>query len=142
MQIREFTWDDYEAALALWTRLDMVMPELDNRQALAGCVECNPGLFLVGTDLGPAGERLVATVIGTFDGRRGYLYHMAVDPDCRRQGYGQAILEEMLHRLWARGARKVLLRAHYQNSGAIAFYESMGLSLAHHIVGMSIVRPA
>ena len=117
----------------------MWKPAIDSPEALAGCLAANPGLFLVADDPAAAG-RIVGTTIGTFDGRRGYLYHVAVDPDYRRQGIGQTLMQEVLARLWARGAVKILLRAHCENHGAIAFYESLGLQVDEHIVGMSIER--
>ena len=86
MDIREFVWDDYDAARALWDRLDMTKPNIDNRAALGACLARNPGLFLVADDGAPS--RLVGTVIGTFDGRRGYLYHVAVDPRLAPAGRG------------------------------------------------------
>lgn len=135
MDIREFDWDDYDAVYALWERLHMVKPAIDSRVALAGCLERNPGLFLVAvaSDGHPAG-----TVLGTFDGRRGYLYHVAVDPAYRRQGIGRALITEIMQRLRARGAVKITLRVARENHSAIAFYRSVGLDADEHVLGMSI----
>ena len=135
MDIREFDWADYDAVYALWERLHMTKPSIDSRVALAGCLERNPGLFLVavGRDGRPAG-----TVLGTFDGRRGYLYHVAVDPAYRRQGIGRALMIEIMQRLRARGAVKITLRADRENHSAIAFYRSVGLAADEHVLGMSI----
>jgi ribosomal protein S18 acetylase RimI-like enzyme len=135
LDIREFTWADYEAVYALWDRLHMTKPNIDNRVALAGCLERNPGLFLVAVapDGHPAG-----TVLGTFDGRRGYLYHVAVDPAYRRQGIGRALMTEIMDRLRARGAVKITLRVARENQSAIAFYRSVGLDADEHVLGMSI----
>jgi ribosomal protein S18 acetylase RimI-like enzyme len=136
--IRDFAWDDYDAALALWDRLAMTKPNIDNRDALRACLARNPGLFLVADDGAPA--RLVGTVIGTFDGRRGYLYHVAVDPDWRRRGIGRALVKEALRRLWALGAPKVTLRVHAHNHEAIAFYRMLGLRVDDQVAGVSIER--
>ena len=135
MDIREFAWDDYDAVYALWERLHMLKPSIDSRVALAGCLERNPGLFLVAVapDGHPAG-----TVLGTFDGRRGYLYHVAVDPAYRRQGIGRALMTEIMDRLRARGAVKITLRVARENHSAIAFYRSVGLDADEHVLGMSI----
>ena len=135
MDIREFAWADYDAVYALWERLHMLKPSIDSRVALAGCLERNPGLFLVA--VAPDG-RLVGTVLGTFDGRRGYLYHVAVDPAYRRQGFGRALMTEIMDRLRARGAVKITLRVARENQSAIAFYRSVGLDADEHVLGMSI----
>ena len=135
MDIREFDWDDYDAVYALWDRLHMLKPAIDSRVALAGCLERNPGLFMVAVALDgrPAG-----TVLGTFDGRRGYLYQVAVDPAYRRQGIGRALMTEIMQRLQDRGAVKITLRVARENVSAVAFYRSVGLDADEHVLGMSI----
>ena len=139
MPIREFQPDDYPAVRALWEHLAMYRPEMDTPAALARCVAQNPGLFLLASD--PADPaRIVGTVIGTFDGRRAYLYHVAVHPDYRRHGYGRALLTAVLDRLWAAGAPKVTLRVNADNHTAIAFYRSLGLLPDDQVLGMSVVR--
>jgi ribosomal protein S18 acetylase RimI-like enzyme len=124
---------------ALWDLLAMVHPDEDSPAALEACARRNPGLFLVATD--PAAPAaIVGTVIGTYDGRRGHLYHVAVHPDHRRARHGQALLREVLQRLWAAGATKMTLRVAHDNESAIAFYRSCGLSLDEHVHGMSAKR--
>ena len=67
--IREFAWDDYPAVVELWTAVfGGIKPEY-TRPRLAGTLARNPGLFLVAEEAGA----VVGTVLGTFDGRRGYL---------------------------------------------------------------------
>ena len=139
MVTREFAWPDYDAVYALWERLDMLKPNLDSRAALAICVAHNPGLFQVAEAPGGA---VVATAIGTFDGRRAYLYHVAVDPDYRRQGYGEAVVTAVCTRLWARGAARITLHVHRENAAAIAFYEALGLHVDKYALSMSIERNA
>jgi len=137
--IREFQPADYPAVRALWEGMVMYRPEMDTPTALAACVARNPGLFLVAA--APADPaRIVGTVIGTFDGRRAYLYHVAVHPDYRRHGYGRALLTTVLDRLWAAGAPKITLRVAAANAPAIAFYRSLGLLPDDQVLGMSVVR--
>ena len=64
-------WEGIAAAMPRWP-VDAVL------------LAANPGLFLVAID--PVADRLVGTTLGTFDGRRGQLYHVAVEPAYRRQG--------------------------------------------------------
>ena len=94
----------------------------DTDQSLKLFIEKNPSTCLVIRDNG----RLIGTVLGGFDGRRGYIYHLAVDPDYRGKGYGKALLKRVLQELEALGADKVHLFAFYENRAAAEFYLSQG----------------
>lgn len=134
--IREFTWDDYPAVVALWTAvLGGVKPE-DERPRLADTLARNPGLFLVAEE----GGQIVGTALGTFDGRRGYLYHVAVVPAAQRRGIARALLAEVEARLWALGAEKLHLRTHRDNTGAIAFYRAIGWEPDGHVAHLRKAR--
>ncbi len=135
--IREFTWDDYPAAIALWTAVFGGLKPEDARPALARTVERNPGLFLVAEE---AGE-LVGTVIGAWDGRRAYLYHVAVRPTRHRQGVGRALIAAIAPRIWALGVRTIHLRAAGDNHAAITFYQRLGFTLDTHVPGLRLNRP-
>ncbi len=119
----------------------MYRPAMDTPVALAACVARNPGLFLVGVDPGDP-TLILGTVIGTYDGRRAYLYHVAVHPAHHRHGYGRALVTAALERLWAAGAPKVTLRVAAANTGAIAFYHSLGLLSDSQVLVMSVKREA
>jgi len=70
--------------------------------------------------------RLAGVVIGAWDGRRGWLHHLAVDPGFRRRGIGSALVREVETRLRARGCLKVNLLVFADNSEARAFYRRLG----------------
>ena len=140
MDIREFTWDDYAAVRAIWEAVGMWRPAQDSRGPLAVYLAHNPGLFLVATDPA-AGGRVVGATLGSFDGRRGYLYHVAVDPAYQGRGVGRGLVHAALGRLWRAGAPKVNLRVNDTNERAIGFYEHLGLHLDRPVLQMSILRP-
>jgi ribosomal protein S18 acetylase RimI-like enzyme len=127
MHIREFSWpDDYKAVVELWKVTGLYNPSSDSPHHIRQVVERNPGLFLLAVEP----ERgIVGSVIGAFDGRRGYLYHVAVHPDFQRKGYGSALLREVERRLWALGAPKIRLLVGYNNLSAVAFYRSLGFEV-------------
>jgi ribosomal protein S18 acetylase RimI-like enzyme len=137
MTIREFTWDDYPAVIALWTAVFGAIKPEDERAPLARTVARNPGLFLVAEEAGG----LVGTVLGAWDGRRAYLYHVAVRPSQHRQGIGRALIAAVANRLWALGVRTIHLRVAEGNTGAIGFYQSLGFTLDTHVPGMRLNRP-
>lgn len=89
MKIREMFITDYDAALALWHRCaGMGLSDADELVPLSHFLERNPGLNFIALD----GESLVGTVLCGTDGRRGYLYHLAVDPLYRRRGIGRELV--------------------------------------------------
>jgi ribosomal protein S18 acetylase RimI-like enzyme len=100
-QISEMTIQDYDEAYTLWQRCEGIgLSEADSRCGIEAFLKHNPGLsFTARTDEGVAG-----TVLCGSDGRRGYLYHLAVDPSCRRMGIGQALMERSLSALRARAS--------------------------------------
>ena len=83
--IREFTLDDYDEVLALWLGAGPGVDRRpsDERDQVALKVERDPDLFLVATLDG----RIVGAVMGGCDGRRAYVYHLAVARDLRRRGW-------------------------------------------------------
>ena len=141
MLIREYNWqEDYDGLIALWQALNMYKVDIDGQEQLRWVAERNPGLFLVAV----APERgVVGSVIGAFDGRRAYLYHVAVQPDYRRHGYGRALLLEVERRFVELGAPKIRFMVMAENQGAPAFSESLGYRPDSMSVSMSktLTRP-
>jgi ribosomal protein S18 acetylase RimI-like enzyme len=105
----------------------------DEVKALRIFMDRNPSTCLVLKEQ----QRLVGTVMGGFDGRRGYLYHLAVHPDCRRKGYGQALLARVLDELKCLGAQKIHLFVFDDNQTAINFYRRAGWNQRRDIQVMS-----
>ena len=124
-RLREFDLErDYEPILALWSNSGpgIGISPSDTREALALKLTRDPDLFLVAESDG----QVIGTVVGGWDGRRGLVYHLAVDARYRRQRIGHALMSELERRLRMRGCRRVWLMVHHDNQAAIAFYESAG----------------
>ena len=82
-------------------------------------IQRDPDLFLVAEEA----EKIIATVIGGFDGRRGMIYHLAVAESHRRQGLADLLMAELEKRLIAKGAIRAYLLVHKDNLEARALYE-------------------
>ena len=82
----------------------------------------DPDLFLVAERKG----RPVGVVLGRFDGRRGWVNHLAVDPTGRRLGTGSALMAELEQRLARKGCPKVNLHVLPENVEVCGFYERLG----------------
>jgi ribosomal protein S18 acetylase RimI-like enzyme len=126
--IREFNFDaDYDRVLNLWHSIEVGMHvgPSDTPEEIKKKLERDPDLFLVSE----VQNKIIGTIIGAFDGRRGMIYHLAVHNDFRRQGVGQAMLSEVEKRLQAKGCLKCLLVVLDDNHGAMRFYEECGWNL-------------
>jgi ribosomal protein S18 acetylase RimI-like enzyme len=120
--IREFRYpEDYPQAASLWQRMarGVRFSRSDVPAEIEKKMMRDPDLFLVAE---VAGE-LVGTVIGGFDGRRGMIYHLAVDESHRRRGIAEQLMNELEKRLIAKGCIRSYLLVHADNVEARALYE-------------------
>src|SRR5205823_8841659 len=96
IRTREFSIDDYEAAIDLWQKVEgLDIAEGDDRESVRRFVGQNPGLSRVAMD----GSRMVGVALCGHDGRRGYIYHLAVDPDRKSTRLGKRLVTECLEGL-------------------------------------------
>lgn len=84
--------------------------------------ERDPELLLVAELSG----RVVGTVMGGYDGRRAYIYRLAVASDCRRRGVGRLLVAELERRFRALGAVKINLLVYRENEPARKFWAELG----------------
>lgn len=113
----------YEAALDLWRRSEgIVLRCADERDALERYLERNPGLSQIALEDG----RLVGAVLCGHDGRRGYLYHLAVAKNRRLCGIGSELVNRCLKQLERQGIEKAHIDVVSENSNAEAFWSKLG----------------
>lgn len=104
--VREFLIGDYESAVALWRQVEGVeIAEGDSREEIRGFLERNPGLSRVAEGEGA----LVGAVLCGHDGRRGWIYHLAVAPTWRGRGIGQRLLDECERGLHQAGITRAII---------------------------------
>ncbi len=122
VEIRAFVPSDADALLAFWTRCGLRIRPGDDAASLARFAERNEGLFLLAQDDG----RIVGSALAGWDGRRGWLYHVATDPDRRRGGIGRALVTRIEDRLRELGCPKLNLIVWDDNEHAMAFWDALG----------------
>jgi ribosomal protein S18 acetylase RimI-like enzyme len=125
VKIRVFQFpEDYPQVRELWENAGpgLGIGRSDTPEEIAKKSQHDPDLFLIAELDG----RVVGTVIGGFDGRRGMVYHLAVEDGLRHQGIGQQLMDELETRLRARGCLKYYLLVKPDNSDAMHFYEQRG----------------
>ena len=124
--MREFRGDDGGALRAFWQMCGIKIRPGDDDAALARFASRNPGTFLLAID-----ERGIAgSALGGWDGRRGWLYHVAVRTDLRRQGVGAKLVRTIEDRLRAGGCPKINLIVWQEDRDAMKFWESAGYTRA------------
>ncbi len=124
LQLREFTLEDYDAVLALWQNAGegLGIGRSDTRKEIAKKLQRDPDLFLVAEDDG----KIVGTVIGGYDGRRGLIYHLAVARAYRQRGIGTLLMNEVERRLRAKGCVRAYLLIKRGNEQVVEFYRQRG----------------
>ncbi|MFJ3380131.1 GNAT family acetyltransferase [Curtobacterium sp. NPDC090217] len=130
--IRQFTPDDTEAVVALWETCGLVRPWNDPRKDIARKLSVQPELFLVATDAEGA-DRLVAAGMAGFDGHRGWVNYLAVQPDLQGSGLGRTFMAEFERLLADMGCPKLNLQVRAGNEQVIGFYEALGYADDHTV---------
>lgn len=125
MEIREFTLSDYDSVVQLWKAAGLIIRPGDERQGIEIKLQRDPDLFLLAVEKG----ELVGTVLGAWDGRRGWINHLAVRPDRRRNGIGRTLVSELERRLKRKGARKVNAQIYLWNKESVEFFKAVGYEI-------------
>lgn len=137
VRIRRMVPEDYDAAYALWEQtVGMRLTALNNTYGgIAKLIAQNPQTCLVATTDGPAGENevrssdgtaIVGTALGAVDGRKGYLYHVAVNDQWRGQGIGSSLISRVCDMFKADGIVTISLLATADNVSGQQFWQSQG----------------
>jgi ribosomal protein S18 acetylase RimI-like enzyme len=115
---------DHDAIVDLWHRCGLSRPWIDGRTELELKVATDPSGLLVATSR--PDQAVIGTVMAGFDGHRGWVNYLAVEPDRRRQGIAAALMHAAERHLAALGAPKVNLQVRTSNLEVIAFYAALG----------------
>ena len=136
IHVRSFTPGDRTRVARLWESCELTRPWNDPYRDIDRKLDRDAELLLVGE--APASEAadgttttggVVATVMAGYDGHRGWINYLAVDPDHRGEGHGRTMMEAAETRLLALGCPKVNLQVRTDNPDAVAFYELLGYSV-------------
>jgi ribosomal protein S18 acetylase RimI-like enzyme len=118
--------DHFAGVKALWEACFPGDPPRNRAEAaIPAKIAQADGLFFVAEGL--AGE-VQGTAMAGYDGHRGWLYAVAVDPRHRQRGIGRALVEHACAELAARGCGKINLQVRDGNETAAAFYEGLGFA--------------
>ena len=126
MEYRPLRMEDYHKVYALWmSSKNMGFNDLDDsREGIEKFLDRNPETSFAAFD----GDTLSGVILGGHDGRRGYIYHLAVREEYRRQGVGKTLVKLCLDAMKSEGINKAALLVFNRNQAGNAFWESQGFS--------------
>ena len=121
MDIRTFQHGDFEEVVALWERCDLVTPPDDPETVIERKIAHDPALFLVAEVNG----EVVGTLLGGYDGYRGYAYYLAVHPEFQGRGIANAMVARLEKKLLARGCPQLLLAIPDDNTATLSMFDKL-----------------
>jgi len=130
--IRVMTAEDYDKVYALWMSCkNMGFNNVDDsREGIARYLKRNPDTSFVAE----RGDQIVGVILAGNDGRRGFIHHMAVAENCRRQGIAADLLRHALAALETEGITKVALLVFSRNEAGNAFWENQGFTARTDVI--------
>jgi len=129
--IRSFQIFDEPDVIDLWRRCSLVVPQNDPKKDIEMKLQVQPELFFVGV----ISSRIVSTIMSGYDGHRGWIYYLAVDPDFQQNGIGRRMVQKAEMKLRKLGCQKINLQVRNSNKSVIAFYKHIGF-LDDDVLGM------
>lgn len=132
VQIRALRFpQDYDQIFELWQAIErgVHVGRSDTLAEIAKKLKRDPDLFLVAELAG----RIIGSVIGGFDGRRGIIYHLAVASTFRGQGVGSRLMDEVEFRLRIKGCLKCYLLVTVDNTEVEDYYLQRGWQQMDHV---------
>ncbi|MFT8319163.1 MAG: GNAT family N-acetyltransferase [Sporolactobacillus sp.] len=132
MEIRKMVPGDYQEAYDLWGRVPgMNLQSLDNSYSgIARIIEKNPETCFSAVEHG----KIIGTILGGTDGRKGFIYHTAVDPACQGKRVGSALIERVCARFKKQNITKIGLFVVDDNEEGKQFWRKKGWNFRPDIV--------
>lgn len=135
MKIEKFSMKLYDDVVQLWNKAGISVGSSDSKKEIERMLERNPNLFLIGK----IEENIIAVVMGGFDGRRGYIHHLAVDPIYQKKGYGKKLVDDLISEFRRIGVHKIHLFIEKQNEAVVDFYSNLGWQIRNDLIMMSYI---
>ena len=125
LHIRPYRDGDEKDDIQLWLNCNLVVPWNDPKLDIDRKLKVNPDLFLVGLVEG----KVIATVMGGYEGHRGWINYLAISPEIRRNAVGQQMVGEVEAKLRKLGCPKINIQIRSSNKSVIEFYGKIGFSV-------------
>ncbi len=124
ISIREFNLHDYPTVFQLWKDTNLEILPGDELEGVKLKLTRDPDLFLVAEE----NNQIIGSVMGSWDGRRGWIWHLAVRAGHQRQGIGAVLVKKVEEKLIVKGAKRVLAFVLTENQRSLSFFTNAGYS--------------
>jgi ribosomal protein S18 acetylase RimI-like enzyme len=111
-----------DAVVDLWKKCNLVVPQNNPVEDIQKKIDFQPKLFFVAL----LNDKVIGSVMVGYEGHRGWINYLAVQPCCQRRGYGKGLVEEAINELKKLGCLKVNLQVRRSNVSAVEFYKHLG----------------
>ena len=128
MRIRPYQDDDRDEVTSLWRQTFPGEPHNEPNAVIDAKLAVDRLLFVARDE-----DKIIGTAMAGYDGHRGWLYSVAVDPDRQRQGIGRQLVDYAVDVLKTKGCVKINLQVRATNAGVVAFYEALGFVVEDRI---------
>ncbi len=125
MTIRPYRETDQAEVIALWKACGLVRAVNDPVKDIQRKLMVNPEWFLVGE----LRDHVVGTIMVGYEGHRGWINYLAIEPSLQRTGFGRALMDEAERLLRGAGCPKINLQVRSTNAAVIAFYHQLGFAV-------------
>ncbi len=125
MKIRGFSLSDYRRVVGVWASAGLEFRPGDPLEELKVKLRRDREFFLVAEEAGV----VIGSVMGAWDGRRGWIYHLGVAPEVQRRGVASALIKELERRMRRKGVLKVNALIGTRNRASVAFFKSAGFEV-------------
>jgi len=132
MIIRKMTIDDYDGIYQLWLNTPgMGLNTADDSiEGISKYLNRNPNTCFVAE----RDAEIVGVIMGGHDGRRGFIYHLAVKTSERNSGIGSKLVDNVMNALEKEGIHKVALVVYGKNEIGNKFWEGIGFTTREDLV--------
>ena len=134
-QIKEMDIENYDECIELWESAEGIgTSAADSKENIEVFLKKNKGLNFIACDQ----DKIIGTILCGQDGRRGYLYHLYVLPEYRKNGIGKELVNRCIQKLIDQGITKCHLMFFNDNESGKLFWENVGFFFRDDVGIMSM----
>jgi len=132
ISLRPLTIDDYDGLRALWEEAGLpYRPNgRDTRENISSQIGSDCSIYLVAEE----GGRMVGAVLGTHDGRKGWINRLAVAPYQRKRGIAAMLVRAVEERLLERGIEIFACQIEDWNEPSMTVFDHLGYTRHDDII--------